>query len=180
MGAVFIIECQSCGKKLKRRAEMMELQGRCPHCQSVIPPRRKPETGPRRVVRPVTDAEREWDGSLLNVYTEGGVAVVTFATSHILDQSNVQALGDDLDALVDEHKHRYILIDFKGVTYMSSTVMGRLAGLLQKVQAAGGEVRLCGIEEEVKEIFDTLSYDKLFKMYRTRRAGLKAMKKLAR
>jgi anti-sigma B factor antagonist len=180
MGAVFIVECKSCGKKLKRRAEMMDLRGRCPHCRAVIPPQKSPDLGPRRVVRPVTDAERQWDGHMLSVYEEDGVQVVTFSQSHILDQSNVQQLGEDLDSLVDEHHYKYILLNFKGVTYLSSTVMGRLAGLLKKARAIGGEVCICAIEDDVQEIFDMLSYDKLFSIYKTQKAALKKMKKLAR
>ena len=180
MAATFIIVCKSCGKKLKRRAEMMDLQGRCPHCNGVIPAQRKPDAGPRRVVRPATAAEREWDGSLLNVREEGKVAVVTFAKSHILDQSNVQQLGDELEALVEDHNYRYILINFKGVTYLSSTVMGRLASLLKKVKERKGDVQLCGIEDDVEEIFEMLSYDKLFKIYNTEKAGVKSLTKLAR
>jgi anti-sigma B factor antagonist len=159
---------------------MMDLQGRCPHCHSVIPPQRKPETGPRRVVRQGSAAEREWDGSLLNVREEDGVAVVTFAKSHILDQSNVQQLGEEMDALIEEHSHRYILLNFKGVTYLSSTVMGRLASLLRKARDRGGDVHLCAIEEDVEEIFEMMSYDELFAIYKTQKAGLKAMKKAAR
>jgi anti-sigma B factor antagonist len=176
MAAVFIVQCKSCGKKLKRRAEMMELQGRCPHCGGVIPAQRKPDTGPRRTVRPQAD-DRPWDGSLLAVRKEDGVGIVTFAKSHILDQSNVQQLGEELEALVDRQKLRKLVINFKGVTYMSSVVMGKLTALLRKVEEVNGEIRLCGIEDDVYEIFDLLRYDTIFTIYKTEARAVKDLKK---
>lgn len=176
MAAVFIVQCKSCGKKFKRKAEMMELQGRCLHCGGIIPAQRKPDTGPRRTVRAEESAVPP-DASLLSVRKEDGIGVVTFARSHILDQSNVTQLGKELDDLVDVHRLRKIVLSFKGVTFMSSVVMGKLAALLRKVQAVGGEIRLCCIEDDVYEIFDLLRYDQIFTIFKTEARAVKDLKK---
>jgi anti-sigma B factor antagonist len=139
-------------------------KGRCPKCGAVIRVKRGSEgrlDGTEQQVVDVDEFQTRKD-ALLKVRKQNEVAVVTFATSRILDQSNVQQLGEEFGSLVDEYSLDKIVVNFSGVTYMSSAVMGKLVSLLKKVQAAGGRLVLCSIEDSIYEIFEIMRFDKMF------------------
>ena len=163
-----VIRCDSCGHKLVTESKFIGKKGRCPKCGATIRLQRSGDGaasgGDQKVV--VDELETRKD-ALLRVKKQNDVAVVGFATSRILDQSNVQQLGEEFDALVDEFKLAKIVVNFSGVTYMSSAVMGKLVGLLKKSKAAGGKLILCAIEESIFEIFEIMRFDKMFEIRKT-------------
>ena len=165
MAEEIVIKCQKCGQKLKLTdSRHIGHKGRCPKCGSVIRFQRSGESkadGSEEQVVEVDEVTTRKD-SLLKVQKQNQVAVVSYATSRILDQTNVQQLGEELDALVDEYKLGKIVLNFTGVTYMSSAVMGKLVSLLKKVKASDGQLKLCNIEDSIYEIFEIMRFDKMF------------------
>ncbi len=165
MAEEIVIKCQKCGQKLKLTdSRYIGRKGRCPKCGSVIRFQKSGEgkaDGSEQQVVEVDEVATRKD-ALLRIQKQNQVAVVSFSTSRILDQTNVQQLGEELDALVDEHKLDKIVLNFAGVTYMSSAVMGKLVSLLKKVKTAGGRLKLCSIEDSIYEIFEIMRFDKMF------------------
>ena len=163
-----VIKCGKCGHKLVTDSQYIGKKGRCPKCGATIRLQRAGEgkagSGEQEVV--VDEIETRKD-ALLRIKKQNDVAVVSFATSRILDQSNVQQLGEEFDALVAQLKLAKIVVNFAGVTYMSSAVMGKLVGLLKRSKAAGGKLILCGIEESIFEIFEIMRFDKMFEIRKT-------------
>ncbi len=169
MAGEIVIKCQHCGKKLVTDAKFMGRKGRCPSCGAVIRLQRADEggqDGSEQQVVEVDEIQTDQD-ALLRIVKQNDVAVVKFATSRILDQSNVQQLGDEFDDLVEKHNLKKIVVNFENVGYMSSAVMGKLVSLLKKVQGSGGQLRLCNIEESIYEIFEIMRFDKMFKISKT-------------
>jgi anti-sigma B factor antagonist len=168
MADEIVIKCEACGNKLKTDSRFIGQKGRCPKCGAIIRLQRGAGgklDGTEQVVA-VDEIETRKD-ALLRIQKQDDVALVSFVTSRILDQSNVQQLGEELNALVDEHQLRKVVLNFSGVTYMSSAVMGKLVSLLKKMQAAGGKLRLCAIEKSIYEIFEIMRFDKMFKIFPT-------------
>src|SRR5712691_5096712 len=62
----------------------------------------------------------------LEVEDIGDVAVVNFVDKKILDEQNIQMIGDDLFRLVDELGRRKVLLNFGNVEFMSSAALGKL------------------------------------------------------
>lgn len=159
-----VIQCAQCGHKLVTDSQYIGKKGRCPKCGATIRLQRAGQGsggGSGQQVVAVEEIETRKD-ALLRVKKQNEVAIVSFATSRILDQSNVQQLGEEFDALVDQYKLGKIVVNFGGVTYMSSAVMGKLVGLLKKVKSSGGKLRLCEIEDSIFEIFEIMRFDKMF------------------
>ncbi len=165
MADEIVIKCQNCDKKLVTDSQYIGRKGRCPKCGSVIRLQRtqggKGTDGSEQQVVAVDEIETKKD-SLLRIVKQNDVAVVRFATSRILDQSNVQELGDEFDSLLEEYKLDKIVLNFDNVSYMSSAVMGKLVSLLKKIQSAGGQLKLCNIEESIFEIFEIMRFDRMF------------------
>ena len=98
----------------------------------------------------------------LEVEDIGDVTVVSFTDRKILDEQNIQVIGEQLFGLVDESGRKRLLLNFGNVEYMSSAALGKLITLNKKVQASGGKLVLCNIDPQIREVFEITKLDKLF------------------
>src|SRR6266581_5234347 len=98
----------------------------------------------------------------LEVEDIGDVTVVSFTDKKILDEQNIQVIGEQLFSLVDELGRRKLLLNFGNVEYLSSAALGKFITLNKKVQAAGGRLILCNIDPQIREVFEITKLDKLF------------------
>ena len=110
----------------------------------------------------------------LEVEDIGDIAVVNFVDKKILDEQNIQMIGDDLFRLVDELGRRKILLNFGNVEFLSSAALGKLITLNRKVQAVRGKLVLCGIAKEILEVFKITKLDKLFTICPDEQAALQS------
>ena len=97
----------------------------------------------------------------LEVEDVGGVTVATFTDRKILDEQNIQVMGDQLFRLVDERGRKDLVLNFANVEFMSSAALGKLMTLRKKVQEAGGKLVLCNIDPRIYEVFTITKLDKL-------------------
>lgn len=95
----------------------------------------------------------------------GDVTIAMFVDKKILDESNIEKIGNQLFGLVDEDGRRKVILDFANVEYLSSAALGKLITMDKKVKAAGGKLRLCCIRPEIYEVFAITKLNKLFTIY---------------
>ena len=112
--------------------------------------------------------------SRLQTETIGDVLVVNFIDRKILDEQNIQIIGEQLFSLVDEAGRRKILLNFGNVEYLSSAALGKLITLNKKLQAAGGRLILCNIDPQIYEVFEITKLNKLFNIHKEEQAALQA------
>ena len=110
----------------------------------------------------------------LEVEDIGDVTVVNFTDRKILDEQNIQAIGEQLFQLVDELGRRKILLNFGNVEYLSSAALGKLITLNKKVQAAKGRLILCNIDPQIYEVFEITRLDKFFNIEKEEQKALQA------
>src|ERR1700739_3732220 len=108
----------------------------------------------------------------LEVEDIGDVTVVSFTDKKILDEQNIQVIGEQLFGLVDDSGRNKLLLNFSNVEYMSSAALGKLITLNKKVQAAGGKLVLCSIDPQIREVFEITKLDKLFVICGDEQEGL--------
>src|ERR1043166_8909228 len=97
----------------------------------------------------------------LEVEDIGDVTVVNFTDRKILDEQNIQIIGEQLFSLVDELGRRKLLLNFGNVEYLSSAALGKLITLNKKLQSAGGKLVLCNIDPQIYEVFEITKLNKL-------------------
>jgi anti-sigma B factor antagonist len=110
----------------------------------------------------------------LEVEDIGDVTVVKFADKKILDEQNIQRIGEQLFSLVDELGRRKILLNFGNVEYLSSAALGKLITLNKKVNAVGGRLILCNIDPQIYELFEITTTNRLFNIQREEQTALQA------
>ncbi|MBI5964213.1 MAG: STAS domain-containing protein [Chloroflexi bacterium] len=91
----------------------------------------------------------------------GDVAVVT--ASGRFDSETAPSLDAELSKIAAEKNK--IVLDLKGVNYLSSSGLRAIVKALQAVQKSGGGVRLACASEPVETILRTVGMMEMLKMY---------------
>jgi anti-sigma B factor antagonist len=110
----------------------------------------------------------------LQVEDTGDVTVVHFTDKKILDEQNIQVIGEQLFSLVDELNRRKLLLNFGNVEYLSSAALGKLITLNKKVNAVSGKLVLCNIDPQIYEVFEITKLNRLFNIQKDEQAALQA------
>jgi anti-sigma B factor antagonist len=110
----------------------------------------------------------------LEIQEIGDVTVVAFTDRKILDEQNIQNIGEQLYSLVDDAGRRKVVLNFGKVEYLSSAALGKLITLNKKLQAAGGRLALCSIASEIFEVFVITGLQKVFKIYKDEQEALQS------
>ena len=110
----------------------------------------------------------------LEVEDIGDVTVVNFVDKRILDEQNIQIIGEQLFNLVDELSRHKLLLNFSNVEYLSSSALGKFITLNKKINALGGRLILCNIDPQIREVFEITKLDKLFNIQKEEQAALQA------
>ena len=104
----------------------------------------------------------------------GDLATVRFNDKKIVDSANIEEMGDELRGIVDTDKMKHILLNFDGVEFLSSAALNKLILIDKKVKQAGGNLRLCNLREEIKEVFTITRLDRVFDIRKSESDALKA------
>lgn len=108
----------------------------------------------------------------LEVEDYGDITVVNFIDRKILDEQNIQKIGEDLFSLVDELGRKKILLNFSNVEYLSSAALGKFITLNKKVQSVAGKLVMCNINEDIFEVFEITKLNKLFNIQKDEQTAL--------
>ncbi len=71
-----------------------------------------------------------------------------------------------------EDGDRKFLIDFAESSYIDSSGLGVLVSLSKKIREAGGELRLAGLNEDLRTLFELTKLDTLFRISESRATAL--------
>ena len=111
----------------------------------------------------------------MDIEEVGDITVATFVDKKILDEGNIQIIGNQLFSLVEEDGREKIVLDFSNVEYLSSAALGKLITMDKKVKSAKGKLRLCSVRPDIYEVFAITKLNKLFDMRDTREQALEGL-----
>jgi anti-sigma B factor antagonist len=92
----------------------------------------------------------------------GDVTVVRFHDHKIIEDINIQELGQEMFRLVETDGRHKLLLDFSAVDFLSSAALGKLITLDKKMKAHGGTLKLANIRSEIYEVFAITKLNRLF------------------
>ena len=115
-------------------------------------------------------------GSRLNVSETDGITIVSFNDRNILEEANIQAIGDEVAALIENKPLPKLLIDFQNVEHLSSAALGTLITINNRIRQKGGQLRLANIDPQIYEVFIITKLNKLFQIHDTREQALASFK----
>jgi anti-sigma B factor antagonist len=86
------------------------------------------------------------------------------ALSGEIDMYSSPALREEMMGLIDQ-RMTPLLVDFRGVSYIDSSGIATFVEGLKRMMSYGGRLKLFGLLEGVKEIFNFSRLDKVFEIY---------------
>lgn len=112
--------------------------------------------------------------SRIRVKKVEAVTQVEFLDRNILDEANIQMIGQEIAQLVDSHASPKLLISFTGVEHLSSAALGTLIAINNQVRNRGGQLRLANIDPQIYEVFTITKLNKLFHIHNSTDEALKS------
>jgi anti-sigma B factor antagonist len=94
--------------------------------------------------------------------TQGEVLVVGFTDSKILDSQRIEQVGRELQESVPQAVHKKLMLNFKGVSFMSSAMITKLVMLNKSCKGQGVTLKFCEVSPNVLEVFKITKLNKLF------------------
>lgn len=99
--------------------------------------------------------------------------VVVISVDGQLIVSNRHQLKEKVLEALEGGKSKF-LIDFGQTGYIDSSGLGVLVSISKKIREAGGELRLAGLNDDLKMLFELTKLDTLFDISETRDDALNA------
>ena len=101
------------------------------------------------------------DAPRLRVRTIEQAAILRFEGAEMLfEESAVRVVSEQLNRLVEEG-HIRLLVNFGGVRYLSSDVLGILAAVHKKIDPARGRIQLCGLDPLLRDMLRITHLDRV-------------------
>jgi anti-anti-sigma factor len=110
----------------------------------------------------------------LNSYSQDGILTVCFTDARILDEAKLEQVGNDLLALLGKTSEERIILDFRNVQFMSSSMLGKLVLVEKKCKEFKVKLKLCSIATDIRQVFKITRLDKLFEIEADEAAARKA------
>lgn len=99
------------------------------------------------------------DGLNIKATKKGAVVVVSLEGS--LDADTSPRLDKAMEKLISDGQSR-VVCDLASLKFISSAGLGTLSSVRKKLKGAGGDLRLSGPTTEVLDVFELLSFTKIF------------------
>lgn len=93
--------------------------------------------------------------------SRNGAGVTVVRVDGQLIVGNRQELKDLIQQALNAGSRKFLL-DFSGTGYIDSSGLGALVSLSKKVREEGGELRLAGLNEDLRSLFELTKLDTLF------------------
>ncbi len=106
-----------------------------------------------------------------------GITVVNFAERKILEAAHIQDLGEELLHLAERDGNKDLLLDFDKVEFLSSAALNKLIILDKKIKGKGGQLKLCNMMPEIREVFVITRLNQLFDIVDTREKAFEGFKR---
>ncbi len=103
--------------------------------------------------------------SHIRVRDNDGVVRIEFVDRNILDEANIQQIGEEIGRIVESQAEPKVLISFQNVDHLSSAALGTLITINNKVREKDGQLRLAEIDPQIYEVFVITKLNKLFQIH---------------
>ena len=112
---------------------------------------------------------------IIQISTDGNVTIVSFGSETITGLSGLEQINERLRSLIADDQPAKIVVDFDGVKFFSSQVLGLLVDVWRRLSDYGGIMLISGINPQLNRVFKITNLDKIFEFYPDRASAVKAM-----
>jgi anti-anti-sigma factor len=97
--------------------------------------------------------------------TVDGITVATFSDTELLDGKAIGEVEEELRALAYGLGAAPLILNFGRVRLMTSGMLGALLPFTRRFRESGGRLKLCCLDQDLREVFRIARYEGLFEIY---------------
>jgi anti-anti-sigma factor len=97
----------------------------------------------------------------LEVRKENDLVVVQFVEDRFFDEQIVRETAEELCEAASQARGHILVLDFSTVVALSGAMLARLITLQKKLEQEGGQLRLCHVAKELREVLAATKLDHL-------------------
>ena len=107
----------------------------------------------------------------LHLQPAGDIMVVA-VPGETLDAGNTQEFKSAVGPVLEAHKQ--VIFDLSGLAFVDSSGCGALLSCLRKVKGHDGDLKLCRISKQIRDLFNVIRMDQVFQIFETREEAVKS------
>jgi anti-anti-sigma factor len=107
-------------------------------------------------------------------YSKDGILTVCMTDARLTDEARLEQMGADLIKQLNETTEERVILDFRNVQFMSSSMLGKLVQLQKKCKEFKVHLKLASISPDIRQVFKITKLDKLFEIEADEAAARKA------
>jgi anti-sigma B factor antagonist len=100
----------------------------------------------------------------LTHYAKDGILTVIFDDARILDEAKLEKVGSDVIELLNKTSEERVILDFRNVKFMTSSMLGKLVQVHKKAREFKVHLKFCSIDPEIRQVFKITKLDKVFEI----------------
>jgi anti-sigma B factor antagonist len=104
----------------------------------------------------------------------GNVAVTAVPVEE-LDAGNAGEFKRDIAPLLDAHAA--VVLDLSRLRFVDSSGLGAFISCLRKLNAKGGDLKLCGMSKQVRAVFELVRMHRVFDILSTKEDAVRAFER---
>ncbi len=112
---------------------------------------------------------------MMDILTEGGITVFAFRAISISNSSGIELVAAEVRQHLDSTRPEKVIVDFDGVKFFSSLLLGLLVEIWKKMKAYDGTMVISGINPSLNRVFRITNLDKIFQFHPDRQTAVRAL-----
>jgi anti-sigma B factor antagonist len=100
-----------------------------------------------------------------------GIAIAAIPVDE-LDAGNADEFKRDIGPVLQAHSK--IIFDLTRLTFIDSSGLGAMLSSLRQLSARGGDLKLCGMSKQVRDLFELVRMHRIFDIYAACQEAVKA------
>jgi anti-sigma B factor antagonist len=94
----------------------------------------------------------------------GEIAIAFVHSERIIGTGDVSKFGDEIIRFLEKRPDSHLLLNFEKVDFMSTAMLTELLRINDVVRTQRGSLRVCGLREEMKQVFEVTKLDTIFRI----------------
>lgn len=108
--------------------------------------------------------------AIYQVEEQEGITIMTLTLNTLTHEDN-RELMQAFDALLNAGNKK-IILDLLNTKYISSLILASLVFMQKRAKDTGGNLLICNVQNQVKEIIEVTNLDKIFDIMTDRQAAI--------
>ena len=90
------------------------------------------------------------------------ILTIRIHDERLVEPEQLKRLFEDLHAILGKSDEQLVVLDFSGVKFMASAMLGKLVALQKKCEEYRAKLKLCSVAPDILQVFKITKLNKVF------------------